>query len=155
MFLKQVSSAHQGFIYLIENTEKSVQLWNIIVMYCFLCEFMLKCHLFLWSKLNFQCHVILPFLFFLLFNIFVEMEECLFQVEIVYSIIHVFTVIFDKLNACLLIKKSFESFCHGFHKIGSYVFNICFQHIRMMSDIKCVFNIYIDSFYLYIYIHIL
>ncbi len=29
MFLKEVSSVHQGFIYLIQNTVKTAQLWKI------------------------------------------------------------------------------------------------------------------------------
>ena len=32
MFLKEVSSAHQGCIYLIKNTVKTVILWNIITI---------------------------------------------------------------------------------------------------------------------------
>ncbi len=37
MFLKEVSSAHQGYIYLIKNAVKTVQLWNIITIWnkCF------------------------------------------------------------------------------------------------------------------------
>ncbi len=63
MFIKEVSSAHQGCIYLIKNTIKTVILWNIITMYnkCFLCEYIVKCNLFLWCKAEFsslQCHMI-------------------------------------------------------------------------------------------------
>ncbi len=41
-----------------KNTVKSVRLWNIIVISnsCFLCEYLFKCNLFLWSKLYFQHH---------------------------------------------------------------------------------------------------
>ncbi len=54
----QVSSAHQGCIYLIKNTVKTVKLWNIITILnsCFLYEYIVKCNLFLWSKLYFQHH---------------------------------------------------------------------------------------------------
>ncbi len=40
MFLKDVSSAHQGCIYLNKNTVKTV-MWNIITILnnCFLCEY--------------------------------------------------------------------------------------------------------------------
>ncbi len=50
-----VSSAHQCCIYLIKDT---VKLWNIIAISnsCFLCEYLLNCNLFLWSKLYFQHH---------------------------------------------------------------------------------------------------
>ncbi len=50
-----VSCAQQSCIYLFKNT---VKLWNIIVIYnsCFLCEYVLNCNLFLWSKLYFQHH---------------------------------------------------------------------------------------------------
>ncbi len=48
-----VFSVHWGCIYLIKNTVKTV---NIIKMQnsCFLCEYVLNCNLFLWSKLYFQ-----------------------------------------------------------------------------------------------------
>ncbi len=46
MFLKEVSYAHQGCIYLIKNTVKTVILWNIITIQnnCFLFEYILKMH---------------------------------------------------------------------------------------------------------------
>ncbi len=46
------NSAHRTCIYLIKNTVKT---WNIIIMYnsCFICEYLLNCNLFLWSKLDF------------------------------------------------------------------------------------------------------
>ncbi len=55
LFLKEVSSAQQSCIYLIKNT---VKMWNIITVKtsCFLREYLLKCNLFLWSKLYFQHH---------------------------------------------------------------------------------------------------
>ncbi len=58
MFLKQVSSAPQGCIYLMKNPIKTVILWNIITISnnCFLCEYTVKWNLFLWSKMDFQHH---------------------------------------------------------------------------------------------------
>ncbi len=55
MVLKEVFSAHRGCIYWIKNT---VKMCDIITIYnnCFLCEYLLKCNLFLWSKLYFQHH---------------------------------------------------------------------------------------------------
>ncbi len=54
LFLKEVSSAHKVCINLIKNTAK---LWNNYnFKKCFLCEYMLKCNLFLWLKLYFQHH---------------------------------------------------------------------------------------------------
>ncbi len=55
---KEFSSAHQACIYLIKNTAKAVTLWNILTIKnnSFLFEYILKCNLFLWSKLNFQHH---------------------------------------------------------------------------------------------------
>jgi len=53
MFLKEVSSDHQGCIYLIYKKKKSI-LSNIITILnsCFLFEYIVKCYLLLWSKLN-------------------------------------------------------------------------------------------------------
>ncbi len=51
--------AHQGCIYLIKNTVKSVILWNIITLSnnSFLFEYILKCNLFLrWQSWNFSSH---------------------------------------------------------------------------------------------------
>ncbi len=56
MFLKVVSYAHQGCIYLIKNTVIIVKLWNIIIVLniCFLSYYILKCNLFLWCKAEFS-----------------------------------------------------------------------------------------------------
>ncbi len=53
-FLK-MSLLLKACIYLIQNTAK---LWNIFTIQnsCFLCEYVLNCNLFLWSKLYFQHH---------------------------------------------------------------------------------------------------
>ena len=53
-----IHDSFQGFIYLIQNTTKTVILCYIftILNNCFLFEYILKCNLFLWSKLNFQHH---------------------------------------------------------------------------------------------------
>jgi len=66
MFLKEVSSAHQGCIYLIKNKKiKTVILWMLIQFKTVVFYFNIM-YLFLWSKLNFthhysslQCHMIL------------------------------------------------------------------------------------------------
>ncbi len=49
---------HRGWIYLIQNTVKALILWNIITIYnkCFLCEYLLKYNLFLWSSAIFRNH---------------------------------------------------------------------------------------------------
>ncbi len=53
--MKEASSAQQGCIYLIENTVKTVKYYYNLKS-LFLCEYLLNCNLFLWSKLNFQHH---------------------------------------------------------------------------------------------------
>ncbi len=55
------SFAHQGCIYLIKNTVKSVILWNIITMQnnCFLFEYILKYNLFLECKSEFLASLLL------------------------------------------------------------------------------------------------
>ncbi len=58
MFLKDFTSAHQGYIYLIKN--KTVILWNIITISnnCFLFEYIVKCNLFLWCKAEFSASLL-------------------------------------------------------------------------------------------------
>jgi len=58
---RRVSSAHQSCIYLIKTIK-----YYFNVKSCFLCEYIVKCNLFLWSKLYFNhhyssllCHMIL------------------------------------------------------------------------------------------------
>ncbi len=47
---KEVSSAHQAWIYLIQSTTKNITFWNIFTNQNnrFLFEYSLKCNLFLW-----------------------------------------------------------------------------------------------------------
>ncbi len=59
-------SAHQSCIYIILNTVLTVIMWIFLFKITFLFEYIFKCNLFLWSKLNFQhhhtslqCHMIL------------------------------------------------------------------------------------------------
>jgi len=47
MLLIGVSSAHLGCIYLIKNTVKVVIYYIMIQSSCFLCEYIVKCNLFL------------------------------------------------------------------------------------------------------------
>ncbi len=60
MFLKEVSHAHPGCIYLIKNTVKSLQFWIIITIQnsCFLFEHILKCNLFLWCAAEFSASLL-------------------------------------------------------------------------------------------------
>ncbi len=60
MFLKEVSSAQQGCIYLIKNTVKTVILLNILTISknCFLFEYIVKCNLFLWWKAEFSASLL-------------------------------------------------------------------------------------------------
>ncbi len=53
-FWKKASYAHQGYIYLIKNTVKTVLLWNIITLNSFLFECILKCNLVLCCKAGFS-----------------------------------------------------------------------------------------------------
>ncbi len=55
MFLK---SAHQGCIYLIKNTVKTLILWNTIYNSWFLFECIVKCNLFLWCKAEFSASLL-------------------------------------------------------------------------------------------------
>jgi len=68
LMFQKVCYALQGCICLRKNTVKTVKLWNIIRIWnkSFLFEYIVKCNLFLWSKLYFQyqysslqCHMIL------------------------------------------------------------------------------------------------
>jgi len=59
MFLKEVSSAHQGCNYLIKNTTTKKQLYCEILLQFKTVIFyvnIVKCNLFLWSNLNLQHH---------------------------------------------------------------------------------------------------
>ncbi len=62
----EFSSVHQACIYLIQNTDKAVILWNILlfkILKYFLFEYILKCDLYMWCKAVssaslLQCHMI-------------------------------------------------------------------------------------------------
>ncbi len=60
MLLNKVSYAHHASICLIQNTVKTVILWNIITIWnnFFLFEFILKCNLFLWCKTEFSASLL-------------------------------------------------------------------------------------------------
>ncbi len=53
-FLKEVTSVHQGCIYLNRNTVKTAKLWNNITISSnsFQCEYICKYNLLLWSKVQ-------------------------------------------------------------------------------------------------------
>jgi len=65
MFSKELSYAHQSCIYLFKNIAKTVKIRNIFLQFqitFFLCEYMLKCNLFMWSIQHhysiLRCHMI-------------------------------------------------------------------------------------------------
>ncbi len=95
MFCKIVSSTHQGCIYLIKNTVKTVKLWNIITIWnnCFLLEnifsFITPIFSVTWSFWNHFIMLIIYFDIFCVSNYF-TVEHC---------------------------KETWKERYHGFHKI--------------------------------------
>ncbi len=121
MFLREVSYAHQGCIYLMKNTVKRVILWNIILISnnCCLFKYILTFNFSQWFKAEFWTSLLQSSVS----HDSSEIIRCWFAAHILVEIItHFFRI----------IKKSFKN---DFH----YYNNECIlEHLNSIGYYKCI-----------------